>query len=128
MNKSSSGKQVWLRNGWYEKDNAQIEQSMSYQTVTSQWIQKGIQWVLEKSGLWPYGALNLECYKPKCFNCEVAANCKICVKRYKCLYKAPKECNSINRSKSQKCNAYIHQEILCQYVNKIYCTICSIKK
>ena len=42
MNKNSSGKQAWLRNGWYEKDNAQIEQPMSYQTVTGQWTQKNV--------------------------------------------------------------------------------------
>lgn len=30
INKSSSNKQVWLSNNWYEKDNAQIEQSISY--------------------------------------------------------------------------------------------------
>ena len=34
MNKSSGDKQVWLRNSWYKKENTQIEQPMSYQTVT----------------------------------------------------------------------------------------------
>lgn len=129
MNKSSGGKQAWLRNGWYEKDNAQIEQPMSYQTVTGQWIQKGVQRVLEERGLWPRGGLNLECSKPKCFNCEVATNCKICVKGHKCdLCKAPKECSSTNCSKSRKCDACVHRETLCQCVSKTYCAMCSIKK
>lgn len=34
MNKNSSNKQAWLPNSWYEKNNAQIEQSISYQTIT----------------------------------------------------------------------------------------------
>ena len=109
MNKSSGGKQVWLRNCWYEKDNSQIEQLMSYQTITGQWIQKSVQWILEECGFWPCRSLNLECSKPKCFNCEVAANCKICMKGQKCdLYKAPKECSFTNCSKSRKCDACIH--------------------
>lgn len=36
MNKSSNGKQAWLRNGWYEKYIAWVEQLMFYQIVTSQ--------------------------------------------------------------------------------------------
>lgn len=51
------------------------------------------------------------------------------MKEHKCdLYKAPKECNSTNYSKNYKCDAYIHQETLCQYVSKIYYAIYLIKK
>lgn len=111
MNKGSGGKQVWLRNGWFEREGIRIEQPMSYQEANGSQFQKEIQWVLEERGLWPQKGLNLECSKPKCFNCEVAANCKICVKGHKCeTCKAPKQCSSVDCSKSRKCDACAHQE------------------
>lgn len=101
MNKGSGGKQVWLRNGWFEREGIRIEQPMSYQEADGSQVQKGIQRMLEEAGLWPQKGLNLECSKPKCFNCEVAANCKICVKGHKCkTCKAPKQCSSVDCSKS----------------------------
>lgn len=79
---------------------------MSYQTITGQWIQKNVQQILEKHGLWFHGSLNLKCSKLKySFNYEVAANCKIYMKGYKYnLCKALKECSSTNCFKSCKCN------------------------
>ena len=70
---------------------------MSYQGPNNSSVQKEIQQVLEERGLWPQRRLNLEYPKSKCFNCEVAANCKIYVKGHKCeTYKASKQCSSMN--------------------------------
>lgn len=49
MNEESGGKQVWLRNGWYEKDGTRIDQPMSYQGPNNSRAQKGIQQVLLKN-------------------------------------------------------------------------------
>lgn len=129
MNKGPGGKQSWLRNGWFEKDGMQVEQSMSFQEMNGQFTQKGVQRVLEERSLWPHKGLNLEYPKPKCFNCEVAANYKICEKGHKrdsC--KAPKNHSSDNCSKARKCDACTNREMICACVTKKYCAICSIKK
>ena len=84
MNKGTGGQQPWLRNGWFEKDGARIIQPMSFQKEDGTWCQKGIQKVLEERTLWPQRGLKLECPKPKCFNCEVMANCKDCIKGHRC--------------------------------------------
>ena len=84
---------------------------------------------IRKKGFWLQKGLNLKYWKPKCFNYEVAANCKICVKRHKYeTCKAYKQCSSINCSKSRKCNACAYWEEICQYVSKKYYATCSIKK
>lgn len=129
MNKRPVGKQSWLRNGWFEKDGMRVEQSMSFQEINRQFTQKKVQRVLEERSLWPHKDLNLECPKPKCFNCEVAANCKICEKGHKCdSCKAPKNHSSDTCSKARKCNAYTNREMICAYVTKKYCATCSMKK
>ncbi len=46
----------------------------------TQWTQKRIQKVLEEKRLGLAKKLNLSCPKPKCFNCQVAADYKIRVK------------------------------------------------
>lgn len=51
INKKSGRKQVWLCNGWYEKDENHIEQPMSYQGLNNFSVQKKIQQVLEKRSL-----------------------------------------------------------------------------
>lgn len=52
MNKSSGGKQIWLRNGWYKNEEGEkIVQPMSFQNSQGQWIQKKVQRVLEKRNL-----------------------------------------------------------------------------
>ena len=56
---------------------------MNYNEVNSQCIPKGIQRVLEERNLWPSKRLNLECPKPRCLNCQVKTEYKICVKRHK---------------------------------------------
>ena len=109
MNKRIGGQQPWLRDGWYEKDGARIIQPMSFQKEDGTWCQKGVQQVLEERQLWPQQGLKLECSKPKCFNCEVMANCKICIKGHKCdTCKAPKNHSFTICSKARKCDACAH--------------------
>lgn len=61
-------------------------------------IPKKIPKILEKM---PQMGLKLSCLKPKCFNCQVAAECKTCVKGHKCeTCKILKECSSLNCSKN----------------------------
>lgn len=99
-------------------------QPMSFQNSRGQWIQKGVQKVLEERNLWPIGGLNLECPKPKCFNCE------LCIRGHKCdSCKTPKN-HSAPCSKSRKCDSYGYQEqeVICQCVSKKYCVTCELKK
>lgn len=103
MDKGIGGQQPWLRDGWYEIDGARIIQPMSFQKEDGTWCQKGVLQVLEEQKLWPQQVLKLECPKPKCFNCEVMASCKICIKGHKCdTCKAPKNHISNNCSKAKK--------------------------
>lgn len=91
---------------------------------------KGIQKILEERNLWPIRGLKLECVKLKCFNCQLVAECKICVKGHKCdSCKVPKEhSGSITCSRNRKCDACALREECCQYVTKKYCTNCTGKK
>lgn len=129
MNKGSGGKQPVLRDGWFDQDSVRIIHPMNFQQENGQWIQKGIQRVLEERQIWPVGGRKLSCPKPKCFNCQVAADCKICVKGHKCdTCKTPKDCSSTNCSKNRRCDACVHREEICQCVTKKYCATCSVKK
>ena len=72
--------------------------------------------------------LNLECLKPKCFNCKVAANCEICEKGHKYdSCKIPYEHSSI-WLKLQKCDTCVDQVTIYQCVIKKYCITFSLKK
>ena len=129
MNKRTERQQPWLRNGWFEKDGARIIQPMSFQKEDGTWCQKRIQKVLEERTLWPQKGLKLECPKPKCFNCEVMANCKDCIKDHRCdTCKAPKNHSFFNYSKIRKCDSCAHRELICQCMTKKYCATCSVKK
>ena len=103
---------------------------MNYNEVNGQCILKRIQRFLEEKNVWLSGKLNLECLKPKCFNCQIAAKCKICVKRYICeLYKIPRQHSGITTyTKNQSCDACTHREENCQCVGKKYCITYAIKK
>lgn len=48
MNKKIEGRQEQLRNGWFNQNNIQIDQPMSFQDKNGQWTAKEIQKVLEK--------------------------------------------------------------------------------
>ena len=130
MNKGVGGKQAQLRNGWFERGEVRVEQPMNYNEVNGQCIPKGIQRVLEERNLWPSRGLNLECPKPKCFNCQVTAECKICVKGHKCeLCKIPRQhSGTATCTKNRRCDACAQREENCQCVGKKYCTTCAIKK
>ncbi len=84
INKGPGGKQPILRNGWFDQEGVQITHSMTFCNEKGEITQKGVQKVLEKREVWPTGGLNLSCPKPKCFNCQIASECKICVKGHKC--------------------------------------------
>lgn len=56
---------------------------MNYNKVNGQYILKKIKKILEKGNLYLSKRLNLEYLKPKFFNCQIAIECKICLKRYK---------------------------------------------
>ncbi len=91
MNQSVVGKQTELRNGWFKREDIQINQFMNYNEVNDQYISKEIQRVLEERNLYLSKGLNLKCSKSKCFNCQDTTECKICIKRHKCeLCKIPK--------------------------------------
>ncbi len=65
---------------------------MNFQEPNRQWTEKKNQKILEKQNLWPTKRRKLESSKPKCFNCQVTANWKICIKKHKCdLYKTCKQ-------------------------------------
>lgn len=84
---------------------------------------------MEEQQLWPTRGLNLECSKPKCFNCQVAADCKIYIKGHKCdLCKTLQNHSVPNCSKNWRCNFCVFREEHCQCVSKKYCATCSIKK
>lgn len=84
MNKGVGGKQPWLRDEWFDYEGVRITHPMTFLNEKREVTQKRVQKVLKKREVWPVGWLNLNCPKPKCFNCEVAAECKICVKGHKC--------------------------------------------
>lgn len=112
------------------RNGIKIDQPMSYQDEQGKIVQKGIQLVLEERNLWPTRGLKLEYTKPKCFNCQMLSECKICVKGHKCeLYKAPKQhSGSTKCTKNRKCDACASREEQCQCVTKKYGSTCSVKK
>ena len=129
MNKGSGGKQAWLRNGFYHIGGVRFEQPMSYQDPHGTWIQKGIQRVLEERRLWPEQGLNLECPKQKCFNCQVMADCRTCIKRQRCdSCKEPKQHSSAHCSKTRLCDACAMKAMSCRCIPKQLCATCISKR
>ena len=51
MNKGVGGKQAQLRNGWFERGEVWIKQSMNYNKINGYYIPKRIQRVLEERNL-----------------------------------------------------------------------------
>ena len=85
MNKGPGGKQVMLCNSWYVDQMGMYHiQPMWYLGSKGEQIPKEIQRVLTERGLWPATGLNLECPKPKCYNCQIIADCKLCIKGTRC--------------------------------------------
>ena len=83
MNKGAGSQQLRLCNGWFYRHDIQVDQPIEFQKDNGQLTQKEIHKVLEKRNLWPAKKLKLECLKPKCFNCQLVAECKIYVKGHK---------------------------------------------
>ena len=130
MNKGTAGQQPRLRNGWYDCGDVRVDQPMSFQEPNGQWTQKRIQKVLEERNLWTAKVLKLEYSKPKYFNCQVVADCKICVKGHKCdLCKTSKQYSgSTTCTKNRKCDVCTLREENCQCVTKKYCSTYSVRK
>ena len=75
---------------------------------------------MEKRDLWLSEGLNLEYFKPKYFNYQVAAKCKICVNEHKCeLCKIPRQhSETIIYINYQRYDACAHRKENCQYIGK----------
>ena len=112
MNKDIRDKQAQLRNDCFEKGEVWIEQPTNYNEVSNQCILKKIQRILEEWNLWPSGRLNLEYPKLKCFNCQVIAEYKICVKEHKCeLCKIPRQNDGTSTyTKNWKFDSYTYRK------------------
>ena len=130
MNKGSGGQQPFLRPGWYTgADGEIITQQMCYlcsdpQTSKVNSVQKGIQAILIKRGLWPQGGVRLECDKPKCSMCQAFAKCTSCKKgKSYDLCKQTKECSG-NYIKQCICDAFDLRKRRCQCTTKQYYTWC----
>lgn len=128
MNKGSGGNQPLLRDGWFEVNGQRHPHQMLYLTQDGLPTPKGIQQILEERNLWPESGLKLECPKPKCYNCQRMAECKICVKGSQCEgCKGPKT-HSAPCSQGRKCDACVQRKASCQCLAKQYCATCSSKR
>lgn len=118
-----------LRNHWYfdQMDIYHI-QLMQYLGSRREPIPKRIQRVLIERGLWPATGLNLECPKPQCYNCQMMANCKLCIKGTQCQTCREKKDQSAACGSGQKCDTCMARKENCQCISKQYCTCCSEKK
>lgn len=128
MNKSSGGNQLLLRDGWFQINNIHYFQQLSFLSDKGLLVPKGIQQILEEKSLWPKAELNLECSKPKCYNCQRMADCKIFVKRSQCQGCRTPVAHGPLCSKNRKCDVCVQQKADCQCVSKKYCATCSAKK
>lgn len=103
---------------------------MDFQGDNEYLTQKEIQKVLEVWNFWPAKGLKLECLKPKLFNCQLVAECEICVKKHKydsCKF-LKQYSGSITSSKNWKYEVFALSEKRCQCVTKIYCANCKGRK
>lgn len=102
---------------------------MIFRNEKNQSSHEEIQKVLEERELWFAKRLNLSCPKPKFFNCQVAADCKILMKGKKCnTCKISHYYSLVNCSKNWRCDAYVHREEIWQFVSKKYYAIYIAKK
>ena len=76
MNKGLGEKQTILQNGWFDCENIRISQPIYTVDAQGKKIPKGIQKIFEERDIWPQKGLKLSRPKPKCFNCQVAVECK----------------------------------------------------
>ncbi len=108
MNEKPCGEQVNLRTCWYiDQMGMYLIQSMCYLMSKRKQIPKGIQEVLTERGLWPATELNLECSKPKCYNCQIIADCKLCIKVSQCLTCRDKKDQSATFGSGRKYDACV---------------------
>ena len=130
MSKRFGGKKAFLRNGWYFQNGLQVIQKMYTENSDETRCQKSIQKVLEERNLWPIKGLKLACLSFKCLDCQIAAECKYCVKRIWCEgCKNPKKYNGIAECTSQqKCDACVLRQVKCQCIPKKYCSRCEKQK
>ena len=67
-------------------------------------VQKEVQMILERRGLWPTGGLNLVCPTPKCPACHLITKCKACVKGSRCSSCIEKKTYSSRCIPKRACN------------------------
>lgn len=68
-----------------------------------------------RKGLWPATGLNLECPKPKCYNCQMMADCKLCIKDMM---------SDLQREKGSQCYLRIWTEMWCLCGSKRELSMC----
>ncbi len=129
MKQKLGNKQVIFYNSWYIDQMGMYHiQPMWYLGSKRKQIPKEIQKVFTKRGLWPATGLNLECPKPKCYNCQMMADFNLCIKGTKCQTCKEKNDHSANCGSGRKCNACVARKENCECVNKQYCIRCSEEK
>ena len=134
LNKGPGGQQLFLKDGWFEKDNQRYPQAMYFWQTSSSGenvkIQKGIQMILEKRNLWPTKGLNLICPTPECGSCQLMAKCKLCIKGSRCNSCLTKKVHSDKCTPKRACDECRQRKERCECVTKKYCTRCAshIKK
>ncbi len=129
MNEKIREKQARLDGKWYYKGTLRKVQLINFKDTNSSRTQKKVQRVLKKQKLWPAKELNLEYLKPKCFNCQFAADSKIFVKSHRRDFcKASRQQSSLICSKTRWCDLCIHKGKLCRYVIKKYYVTFEVKK
>lgn len=102
MNEKIREKQARLDGKWYYKGTLRKVQLINFKDTNSSRTQKKVQRVLKKQKLWPAKELNLEYLKPKCFNCQFAADSKIFVKSHRRDFcKASRQQSSLICSKTR---------------------------
>ncbi len=109
--KSSGGKQLNLWDSWWvDLEGLYHSQSIStHQPNNGLLISSKIQPILKKRQFWPTKSLRLIYFKSKCFNCQVAANCKIFIEnnRYDSCKASSKENSLPSFFKNWQFDAYV---------------------
>lgn len=131
MNKSTGGKQPFLRNSWFEKDGQRHVQSMTFLDPSSVisdtpvLVQKDVQMILQERGLWPAKGLKLVCAAPECLTCQTFAKRKAYTKGSRCSSCLEKKVHSNKYTVKRLCDECRQRKERCTCVTKKYCEKCA---
>ncbi len=129
MNNKPGCKPVILCNCWYIGQISMYHiQPIWYLGSKRKQIPKSIQNVPTEKELWPATRLNLECPKPKFYNYQMMADCKLFIKDTRCQTCRKKKYYSATCGSGRKCDACVARKKNCQCVSKQYCKCYSEKK